>query len=137
MSLSDHDLIRNAIAHWPLALDQADPRLLSEAFTPDAVIYYPPPVGTLQGIDGLKGLMEAHFQAVTTYHCSGTQVIQLQSPVTATARTYAIGIHFFPGEPGRTPRRIYGYYDDRLVKGAEGWRIAERRVVEHLPINAF
>ncbi|RAL08525.1 nuclear transport factor 2 family protein [Aspergillus homomorphus CBS 101889] len=137
MSVSDHDLIRNAIAHWPLAVDQADPRLLTEAFTPDALAHYPPPVGTLNGIDGLKGLMQTRLHGVTTYHCLGTQVIQLQSPVTATARTYCIGIHFYPQEPGREPRRIYGFYDDSLVKSDEGWRIAERRVVEHLPTNAF
>ncbi|PYH43020.1 nuclear transport factor 2 family protein [Aspergillus saccharolyticus JOP 1030-1] len=138
MSVSDHDLIRNAIAHWPIAVDRADTNLLVEAFMPDAVIHYPAPVGTLHGIGGLEALLKTRLHGVTTYHCLGTQVIQLQSPITATARTYCIGIHFYPGEPRRELRRIYGFFDDSLVKRSDGWRIAERKVIhtyEQMPSN--
>ncbi|KAJ5961141.1 uncharacterized protein N7479_008291 [Penicillium vulpinum] len=140
MATSNHELIRNTIARWPLIMDQKNSDLLSKTFTPDAVFHYPPPIGTIQGTIGIVEMLQT-LKDVTTYHSLGTQIIELTSATTATATTYCIGIHVRTGDRAGESITILGYYEDRLVKGKvaeigqddDVWRIFERRVHHHIP----
>ncbi|KAI9923908.1 hypothetical protein ASPWEDRAFT_436824 [Aspergillus wentii DTO 134E9] len=137
MTTSDHELIRNAIAYFPIAVDKGNYELLSKAFTTDAVIKYPEPIGTLTGLVEIIQRTKAFLTNMKTHHALTTQAIELTSENTATATTYCMAGHFGTGDYEGKQLTGWADFNDKLVKGEfdgeQGWRIVERVVDFHVP----
>ena len=65
--------------------------------------------------------------ARTSHHISNVE-LDFDGPDRARGRSYVLAWHQQPGGASRT---LYAEYDDRFVRTAAGWRIAERRQLTH------
>lgn len=123
--VSDHDLIRNAIARCCIAFDSKNWSLLKECFTDACIVDYPPPLGNLTGIDDYQNRIKTAIGHLETQHALTTQFIQLESPQTASATTYCRAIHFLNDKHFFAESK----FEDKLVKtSTDQWKISERRV---------
>lgn len=114
------DIIVLAVRYtW--ALDTKDADLLDEVFTPDAS-------ATLRGVecvgrDAIKARVSGAFERFDhTQHLVGNHLVTIDGD-DATHRCQLQAQHALDGADNRV---IGGYYDDRLVRTPDGWRIAHR-----------
>ncbi|KAK1714118.1 uncharacterized protein BDZ83DRAFT_636688 [Colletotrichum acutatum] len=137
---SDYELIRNAIAIFPLAVDSKNYDLLSEGFAPNVVVEYPEPIGVTRGVKDLQQALEHVLKGLETHHALSTQSIKQTSQTSADGTTYCMAVHFGTGKA--TGRQVTGWShsQDTLEKGIfdnqEGWRITKRKVHFHVPHSA-
>ncbi|KAJ3549012.1 hypothetical protein NM208_g711 [Fusarium decemcellulare] len=128
-SVSDHELIRNAIALNCLAFDKKDWHLTKQCFTEDCVVDYPEPLGIIRGLSAYTERLQKAIGHLQTQHALTTQIIDITSDVTASAMTYSRAIHFLDGKTFFAE----GRYEDELVRvtvdGKRRWLIKERKVV--------
>lgn len=106
------------------ALDSKDFDLLLSAFTPDAS--WGPKGGAVQGHGAIRSRAQDGLQ-----HVSATQHVTTNFEVTvngdaATMRSCYLATHVGQAAGGEAHWVVAGIYDDRLVRTAEGWRIAVR-----------
>ena len=126
--LSDRIEIQDLLTRYTRAIDTLDFALLDTVFTPDAQIDYT----VAGGIEGAYPEVRAWLAkalAAFSYmmHFSGNSTVELDGD-SARARTYCINPMGFTNSDGSTHVfTVYVHYVDRLVRTAEGWRIAERR----------
>ena len=124
-AVSDHELIRNAIALCCIAYDSKDWSRLQKAFTSDCIVHYPEPLGILTGLQEQQDRLKEAIGNADTQHALTTQYIDLVSADSATATTYCRAIHFLGGKHFFAESK----YDDQLVKVSPNeWRIRERTV---------
>ena len=92
-------------------------------FTPDCLAEYAD-IGTWEGVDAITGFMtESHAGMGHTMHRITNQAITAQVNG-ATARSYVDAV--LMAADGQSGINAFGFYDDRLVRTDEGWRIAHR-----------
>jgi len=125
--ISDRIEIQDLLTRYTVAIDTKDWNLLDTCFTPDAQLDYTESGGTKgaypevrQWLEKALGLfpMTMHFISNTTVQIEGDR---------ARARTYVINPMGFPKEDGSLHLfTVGGYYNDELVRTADGWRIARR-----------
>ena len=83
-------------------------------------------IGAWQGGDDITDFMrEMHEPLGPTLHRITNQVVELQGDDEATARSYVDALVMGPDLV--SAHRVAGFYDDNLVRGADGWRITRRR----------
>lgn len=137
MTTSDHELIRNAIAQYSLAIDQKNYENLALGFSEDVVMEFPEPIGVLKGLPAIIEGIERALVHLKTHHALTTQSIELKDDQKAVATTYCMAMHFGTGTAEGRSVTGWGHYEDKLVKGnfngKEDWRIVERRVDFHVP----
>jgi 3-phenylpropionate/cinnamic acid dioxygenase small subunit len=98
--------------------------LFRTAFTDDCELDYGD-IGTWSGIEAVAGFMEqSHATAGHTMHRMSNQVITVDGD-RAEARTYVDGLIMAPDNNSGV--NAVGFYDDEMVRTADGWRIARRR----------
>ncbi|KAM5341483.1 hypothetical protein ACJ41O_014514 [Fusarium nematophilum] len=141
--------IQHLLARYPVAVDGKKWDDLESIFTPDAIVHFPLPIGTVRGADTAADAISYSLRLfVSTQHSYGTQVVELCSDKKAVALTYVTASHFGAPTPssltdGYDLNKVlysYGQYRDTLVKGKDGkWRISERILVLMGPSisNAF
>jgi len=124
--IADRIEIDDLLTRYATALDAKDWDLWSSCFTPGAFIDY-----TAAG--GVKGALPEVRQWLTTVlagfpmtqHLVTNRAVRIQGD-TATCRSCL----FNPmGVPDNDRLMVFfegGYYNDKLVRTADGWRIAER-----------
>lgn len=123
--VSDHELIRNAIALCCIAFDSKDWSLLERSYTADCVVHYPEPLGLLTGLHELQDRIRRAIGDAKTQHALTTQYIGPVHADDATATTYCRGIHFLDDRHFFAEAK----YEDQLVKiSPSEWRIKERTV---------
>jgi hypothetical protein len=123
-AMSDQqDIIDLAIAYtW--ALDTRNVEELRDIFTPDAT-------ATLRGIEceGVDAIINRISGAVLrldhTQHFVANHQVVVDGDI-ATHRCQLQGQHVLAGTSGGDNFIVAGYYEDRLVRTAEGWRITHR-----------
>jgi len=125
--ISDRIEIDDLLIRYTVAIDTKDWELLDTVFTPDAVVDY-----TTSG--GIKGdypevrawLAKALGLFTMTQHLISNSVVRIDGD-TATARTMVFNpMGRDDGKGGLTLFYVGAWYDDKLVRTPEGWRIAER-----------
>jgi SnoaL-like domain len=80
--------------------------------------------GTFDGVDAIARFEEAsHAQAGHTLHRMTNHVVHVEGD-RATARTYVDA--WIMSVDNASGINAIGFYDDELVRMAEGWRIARR-----------
>ncbi|KFX87625.1 hypothetical protein V495_00607 [Pseudogymnoascus sp. VKM F-4514 (FW-929)] len=139
--VSDHDMIRNTLARYAIAVDDQKLEDMHQVFTETARIHFTflGPAGELPGISYLIQFIKAAAQSTVSQHAMSTQSIELTGPNTAEATTYMTVIHV-GGENHKQKGEMvtsWGKVEDKLMKGIfdgkEGWRITERVIYEQLP----
>lgn len=120
--MTDRDEILALTIGYATAIDSRQYELLSTVFTADADLDYGE-VGHWTGAAEVTEFMDlAHAGAAHTLHRMSNQVIAVDGD-SATARTYVDALIL--GADGSGVNAI-GYYDDEVVRAADGWRIGKR-----------
>ncbi len=123
-ALADHAAIVDLAVRYCWALDERNFDDLRQVFTPDAT-------ATLGGVDcaGIDAIIERVDRALTpldaSMHLVGSHQVAVDGD-RATARCYLHAQHVRRGTEGGDNFVVAGIYDDRLVRTADGWRIAHR-----------
>jgi hypothetical protein len=125
--LIDRLEIDDLLTRYTVALDTRQWGLLATVFTPDATIDY-------TSSEGIKGqfpevaawLEKALTPFSATQHLLGNRHIELDGDQ-GTGRTYFFNPNSLADEAGKaTMLFVGGFYLDKFVRTAEGWRIADR-----------
>lgn len=124
--ISDRIEIDDLLTRYATGLDGKDWELWASCFTPDAHIDY-------TGAGGIKGslaevkrwLSEVMANFPMTQHLVTNKDVRIDGDV-ATCRSCLFNPMGVPDGDGMMVFLEGGYYRDRLVRTADGWRIAER-----------
>lgn len=109
---------------WALDTKRLDD--LRDVFVADAT-------ALLHGVacEGVDAIIEriggALLRLDATQHLVGNHLVEVDGD-TATHRCQLQGQHVLAGTDGGDTYVVAGYYDDRLVRTDEGWRIAHREM---------
>jgi len=128
---AEHDVtidVTEVLVRYASAIDRRDWDRLRSCFTDDCAADYGP-IGSWESAQSITTWMaEVHdacgysLHRLTNFDVRGT-------PMGATARCYVDAIVM--GPDNKTGTRAIGFYDDDLVRQADGWAIA-RRTYTHL-----
>ncbi|MFZ0832128.1 MAG: nuclear transport factor 2 family protein [Mycobacterium sp.] len=118
----DRQDISDLLVRYATGIDRHDWPLFRTVFTDDCELDYGQ-VGTWNGVDAVTEFMELSHAGVQTLHRMSNQAIEVDGD-RAQARTYVDMVMVGEGNPGVN---AIGYYDDEIVRTADGWRIARRR----------
>jgi 3-phenylpropionate/cinnamic acid dioxygenase small subunit len=120
----DRQDIADVLLRYATGIDRRDWSVFRSAFTDDCELDYGE-IGTWNGVDAVTHFMEqSHAMAGHTMHRLTNQVITVNGD-RAEARTYVDGL-IMAADNGSGVKAV-GFYDDDLVRSAEGWRITRRR----------
>ena len=125
--ISDRIEIDDLLIRYTVAIDTKDWELLDTVYTPDAKIDYT----TSGGIKGDYPEVRAWLAKVLpafkmTQHLISNSVVKVDGD-TATARTMVFNpMGTDDGKGGLNLFYVGAWYDDKLVRTPQGWRIAER-----------
>jgi 3-phenylpropionate/cinnamic acid dioxygenase small subunit len=120
----DRQDISDLLVRYATGIDRRDWALFRTVFTDDCELDYGE-IGVWKGVDAVTDFMEqVHAMAGHTMHRMSNQVITVDGD-TAEARTYVDAL-IMAGDNKSGVNGI-GFYDDEIVRTADGWRIARRR----------
>ena len=125
--LLDRMDIADLLTRYGVAIDSRQWDLLDTVFTPDATVDYSSSGAPKCTFAEIKEWFKAFLgRFPMNQHMTLNSHVVLNGDE-ATGRTYFFNPNSFPDETG-TPRMIFvgGFYNDRFVRTADGWRIAER-----------
>ena len=125
--LIDERDITWVLTEYCRTLDRMDLPALARLFTADCIVEYGPDERLRsRGAAALaQSLARMWRWARTSHHLSNVQ-IELDGSEAARAISYVYAWH---ERPDGGTAVIMGQYHDRLLRTAEGWRIAERRML--------
>lgn len=127
-SLDDHVAITNLTVAYCWALDSHRWDDLDAVFLPDATADLASPA-TLQGIDAIKARVASALQPLDdSQHIVSNHQIDVDGDE-GTCRCYLHAQHVRRAADGGPNFIIGGRYEDRVVRTADGWRIAHRTLV--------
>jgi 3-phenylpropionate/cinnamic acid dioxygenase small subunit len=119
--------IDDLLTRYATAVDTQDWNLYASCFTPDAFIDYTAAGGIKGHLPEVKAWIAQVIPVFPmTQHVVANRAVTLNGD-TATARSCFFNPMGLPDEDGG--RVLFfdgGYYNDKLVRTPEGWRIAER-----------
>ncbi|HET8613205.1 MAG TPA: nuclear transport factor 2 family protein [Sphingomonas sp.] len=134
--MSDRIEIQDLMTRYAYAIDDRDWDALDHVFTPDATIDYSDMGGSKGDLPSTKRfLAEAMPNFPAFQHLSATTLIRLDGN-SATARTILFNPMVMEHEGARRVFFIGLWYNDTLVRTAEGWRISARREQKSWSYNA-
>jgi len=123
----DRQEISDLLVRYATGIDRRDWPLFRTVFTDDCELDYGQ-IGTWTGVDAVTDFMEqAHAAAGYTMHRLTNQVITIDGDK-ATTRTYIDGVIMLSDNQAGV--NALGFYDDEIVRTADGWRIARRRFTQ-------
>jgi uncharacterized protein (TIGR02246 family) len=128
--LEDRAEITELVHEYARVYDEGKHHAMADLFTEDARIDYGPALGgPLQGREKIRGWLRGIYAfRRTSHHVSNVQ-IRLAGDDRATGTCYVLAWHEWPDD--RPNAVLYGRYEDVYARTAQGWRIAERREVQH------
>lgn len=119
----DRQDISDLLVRYATGIDRRDWPLFRTVFTDDCELDYGE-IGAWKGIDAVAEFMEqVHAMAGHTMHRLTNQAVTVDGDK-ATARTYVDAL--IMGGDNKTGVNALGFYDDDIVRTADGWRIARR-----------
>ncbi len=123
----DRQDISDLLVRYATGIDRRDWPLFRTVFTDDCELDYGE-IGTWQGVDAVTDFMDTtHAMAGHTLHRLTNQAITLDGDK-ASARTYIDAVIMFGDNQSGV--NAWGFYDDEIVRTADGWRIARRRFTQ-------
>lgn len=119
----DRQDISDLLVRYATGIDRRDWPLFRTVFADDCELDYGE-IGAWKGIDAVAEFMEqVHAMAGHTMHRLTNQAVTVDGDK-ATARTYVDAL--IMGGDNKTGVNALGFYDDDIVRTADGWRIARR-----------
>lgn len=123
----DRQDIADVLLRYATGIDRRDWPLFRTVFTDDCELDYGE-VGSWKGVDAVTEFMQqAHAMAGHTMHRLTNQVIAVDGDQ-AESRTYVDAL-IMVGD-NKSGVNAAGFYDDELVRGDDGWRVARRRFIQ-------
>jgi 3-phenylpropionate/cinnamic acid dioxygenase small subunit len=123
----DRQDISELLVRYATGIDRRDWPLFRTVFTDDCELDYGE-IGAWQGVDAVTDFMDTtHAMAGHTLHRLTNQAITLDGD-NASARTYIDAVIMFGDNQSGV--NAWGFYDDKIVRTADGWRIARRRFTQ-------
>jgi 3-phenylpropionate/cinnamic acid dioxygenase small subunit len=123
----DRQDISDLLVRYATGIDRRDWPLFRTVFTDDCELDYGE-IGSWQGVDAVTDFMDqTHAMAGHTLHRLSNQVIEVDGDK-GTARTYVDAVIMFGDNQAGV--NAWGFYDDDVVRTADGWRIARRRFTQ-------
>jgi SnoaL-like domain len=114
----DRQDIADVLVRYATGIDRRDWSLFRTVFTDDCELDYGE-VGSWKGADAVTEFMQqAHSMAGHTMHRLTNQVIMVDVDALIMVGDTNSGVN------------AAGFYDDELVRGADGWRVARRRFIQ-------
>lgn len=127
-ALSDQLEMQQVLIRYAHALDARDWELLGSCFTEDATTDYGEIAGINDGRDAIVTTCRDFLSGLdASHHLIGSVAIESRGDE-GTAVCYLQAQHVFRGADGGDNLLHGGIYRDRLVRTAEGWKIAHRRL---------
>ena len=141
-TLDEHALRRLADS-YARACDRLEPELLVSLFASDGVIEADfvfaegTPITLVKATPGIRIVGHEQLRAITpmlgqrfrsTLHCVMNQTTAIAGD-RAEGETYCLAHHIYEAEGRPMSFDMAIRYEDRFVRGAEGWRFAQRRLV--------
>ncbi len=125
--LLDRQEILDLMYRYGMAVDRRDEALYRSVFTPDARIDYTDSGGIVDDLDTVTAwLLEALAPFAGLQHNMTNHFLDLDGDA-ARACTYFVAHHTVALDADHESLlTVGGFYQDRLVRTADGWRIAER-----------
>jgi hypothetical protein len=125
--LLDRQEIQDLMYRYGMAVDRRDEALYRSVFTPDARIDYSDSGGIADTLDAVTAwLIEALAPFAGLQHNMTNHFVELDGDA-ARACTYFVAYHTVAVDADHeTLLTVGGFYQDHLVRTADGWRIAER-----------
>jgi uncharacterized protein (TIGR02246 family) len=121
----DRQDISDLLVRYATGIDRRDWPLFRTVFTDDCELDYGE-IGAWKGVDAVAEFMEqVHALAGHTMHRLTNIAITVDGNQ-ASARTYLDGLIMAPDN--KSAANPIGFYDDEIVRTADGWRIARRRL---------
>src|SRR4051812_38355 len=123
-ALVDQQEIADLCVRYMTALDTRDWRLLESCFLESGAFVHPG--GRLEGFAAILERTSTALNPLDrTQHLLSNVLVEVDGD-TARSHCYFQAQHVRQGTPGGDTYLIAGSYADRLVRTADGWRIAER-----------
>lgn len=126
--IADRLEIDDLLTRYATAVDRKDWDLYASCFTPDATIDYTSAGGVKGRLpEVVRWLSETLARFPVTQHLVTNRDIRIDGD-RATSRSGFYNPMGLPSRSGAGVRLFFegGYYEDRLVRTREGWRIEER-----------
>jgi 3-phenylpropionate/cinnamic acid dioxygenase small subunit len=125
--ISDRIEIQDLFARYSFAIDERDWAALDTVFTPDARIDYSETGGAKGSLAEIKAWLPVALERFPMFqHMVATTKLELDGDE-ARSRTILFNPMTHKAEDGTEQVFFIGlWYRDRLVRTADGWRIAER-----------
>ncbi len=125
--ISDRIRINDLLVRYTVAIDQKDWKLLDTVFLPDAIVDYTESGGIRGKYPEVRAWLEKALALFSmTQHLISNSVVELDGD-RATARTMVYNPMGLNSAEGKLRLFYVGaYYNDKLVRTDQGWRIAER-----------
>ena len=131
--MDDRAAVIDTVNRYATALDARDWALLDRVFTPDAVADYGG--GPLRGREAVRELVQRMLEGSgPSQHLLANHRVELDGDAArcvCQVRAYSAGT----GPAAGQSYELLGEYRDRLVRTAEGWRIARREMTVHHEIG--
>jgi hypothetical protein len=123
----DRQDIADVLLRYATGIDRRDWPLFRTVFTDDCQLDYGE-VGSWKGVDAITEFMQqAHAMAGHTMHRLTNQVITVDGDK-AQSRTYVDALIMLGDNNSGV--NAAGFYDDDLVRTADGWRVAGRQFIQ-------
>jgi 3-phenylpropionate/cinnamic acid dioxygenase small subunit len=125
--ISDRIEIQDLLTRYTVAIDEKDWEKLDTCFLSDAKVDYTTSGGIKGVYPDVRAWLEKALAPFTmTQHLISNTTVTIEGD-RATSRTYVYNPMGIPKKDGSLHIFTVGaYYDDKLVRTSEGWRIAER-----------
>lgn len=126
MNFADYQEVVRRRYEYALGIDTRDWALhrsiFTDTITMDFSSYSDTPAATLSADDWVTGLKPLFTGLDATQHVMTNPLVDVDGD-TARLRMYMQAEHFLNDGAGTPDFAIGGYYDDRLERTADGWRI--------------
>lgn len=120
--MSDYEQICDLLVRYATGIDSRNWELFSTCFTEDCALDYGD-LGSWENRASITEFMRRSHSGPSMHRLSNFAITV--EGAQARARSYVDAIVQGPG--GHSGAHSIGYYDDELIRTAEGWRIATRR----------
>lgn len=124
--LEDHTTITRRVYEYAYGIDTRDWSLYRSIFVDEIEMdfssYNGNPGATMKADDWVAGCKVLFTGLDATQHSMSNPLVDIDGD-RARCRMYMQAEHFFSNPQGNRDFAIGGYYDDQLVRTAEGWKI--------------
>ncbi|MEM7015822.1 MAG: nuclear transport factor 2 family protein [Pseudomonadota bacterium] len=123
---SERDQVCESIYRYGLGIDTRDWQLYRSIFT-DAIdmdfsSYSGQPGGRMSADEWVNGCKILFMGLDATQHTMTNPIVDIAGD-RATCKMYMQAAHFLKNDMGDDEFTLGGYYDDRLIRTADGWQI--------------